>query len=92
MDDAVAGADAVPRRVLGTRIRRVKGDFLIGDEDKALLLEDIAAFIFVSLDGRRSTAAVARLVADEYGVDEEQALEDVLEFLGDLVEKKIVEW
>ncbi|WP_326615204.1 PqqD family protein (plasmid) [Streptomyces scopuliridis] len=92
MDELVERSDSVPRRVLGIRIRRMKDDFLIGDEDRALLIEDVAAFIFASLDGRRSTLKVAQLVAQEYGVDEEQALADVVEFLGDLTDQGIVEW
>ncbi|MFI1227187.1 MULTISPECIES: PqqD family protein [unclassified Streptomyces] len=70
----------------------MKDDFLIGDEDRALLIEDIAAFIFASLDGRRTTLDVARQVAQEYGIDEKQALSDVVEFLGDLADQGIVEW
>ncbi|MFF5488117.1 PqqD family protein [Streptomyces virginiae] len=92
MDEAVERSASLPRRVLGVRIRRMKDDFLIGDEDRVLLIEDSAAFIFASLDGRRSTLDVARLLAQEYGVDEEQALADVVEFLSDLVEQGIVEW
>ncbi|MGW5400108.1 PqqD family protein [Streptomyces sp. NPDC003952] len=92
MNDVVERSESVPRRVLGIRIRRMKDDFLIGDEDRALLIEDIAAFIFASLDGHRSTTAVAQLVAQEYGVDEETALADVVEFLGDLADQGIIEW
>ncbi|MEV2263098.1 MULTISPECIES: PqqD family protein [Streptomyces] len=92
MDELVEQGGSVPRRVLGIRIRRLKDDFLIGDEDRALLIGDSAAFIFASLDGRRSALQVARLLAQEYGVDEEHALVDVVEFLGDLRERGIVEW
>ncbi|MFE1367205.1 PqqD family protein [Streptomyces anulatus] len=92
MDEVVERSESVPRRVLGIRIRRVKDEFLVGDEDRALLIEDSAAFIFASLDGRTSTLQVARLVAQEYGVDEEQALADVVEFLGGLADQGIVEW
>jgi hypothetical protein len=92
MDEVVERSESVPRRVLGIRIRRMKDDFLIGDEDRALLIEDSAAFIFASLDGRRSTLQVARLLSQEYGVDEEQALADVVEFLGGLADQGIVEW
>ncbi|MCP9213328.1 PqqD family protein [Streptomyces cucumeris] len=92
MDEVVERSESVPRRVLGIRIRRMKDDFLVGDEARALLVEDSAAFIFASLDGRRSTLQVARLVAQEYGVDEEQALADVVEFLVGLADQGIVEW
>jgi hypothetical protein len=74
------------------RIRRVKGDFLIGDEDSALLLSGPAQLIYSSLDGRRSIADIARTIAEEYGVDEEEALADAREFLDDLAGKGVVEW
>lgn len=92
MDELVERSGSVPRRLLGIRIRRLKDDFLIGDEDRALLIEDSASFIFASLKGRRSTLQVARLLAQEYGVDEEHALADVVELLGNLGDRGIVEW
>ncbi|WP_327749789.1 PqqD family protein [Streptomyces europaeiscabiei] len=91
-DAALRSPDAVPRRALGIRIRRVNGDFLIGEEDRALLLTDVARLIFASLDGRRSISDVAHLVANEYAVDEDEALQDVREFLDDLTDKGIVAW
>lgn len=89
---APCSAQTVPRRSLGVRIRRVKGDFLIGDEDSALLLSGPAQLIYSSLDGRRSIADIARMIAEEYGVDEEEALADAREFLDDLAGKGLVEW
>ncbi|MFE3382967.1 PqqD family protein [Streptomyces anulatus] len=44
------------------------------------------------MDGRTCTRQVARLVAQEYGVDEEEAWADVVEFLGGLADQGIVEW
>ncbi|GAB2719129.1 PqqD family protein [Streptomyces bullii] len=93
MSDAeLRNPNAVPVRALGIRIRRVNGDFLIGQEDRALLLTDVAGLIFASLDGRRSVSDVAHLVALEYAVDAEEALHDVREFLDDLTDKGIVAW
>lgn len=93
MNDApIPGQDAVPRRALGIRIRKVNGDFVIGHRNQALLLSDVAGFIFTALDGRRTVTDVARLVAREYAVAEGQALTDVREFLDDLADKEIVEW
>ena len=82
----------VPRRTLGIRIRRVRGDFLLGDADRTMLLSGPAQFLFSSLDARRSVADVARLLAAEYGIDEEEALADTTDFLEDLVSRGIVEW
>ncbi|MEV1081983.1 PqqD family protein [Streptomyces sp. NPDC050211] len=84
--------EAVPRRSLGVRVRRVKGDFLIGVEDKALLLSGPAQLIYSSLDGARTVSEVSQLIAEEYGVGEEEALGDVREFLDDLAGRGLVEW
>lgn len=85
-------SDAAPRRALGTRIRRVPDGYLIGAEDQALQLDGPAALIFASLDGHRRPGDVARLVADEYDIDEDEALQDVHDFLDDLTARGIVEW
>ncbi|RKT05890.1 coenzyme PQQ synthesis protein D (PqqD) [Streptomyces sp. 3211.6] len=84
--------DAVPRRVLGTRIRLVRGDYWIGGEGDALQLTGPANIIFAALDGRRSVASVIRLVVTEYDVDPEEAAADVWEFLDDLTDRGIVAW
>ncbi|WP_247673898.1 PqqD family protein [Micromonospora sp. C51] len=84
--------EAVPRRTLGIRIRLVKGDLLIGEEDKAHLLSGPAQLIFASLNGECTVSDVSRLIAEEYGIDEQEALEDVREFLGDLTGRGWVEW
>ena len=84
--------EAIPRRALGTRIRRVKGDLLLGVEEKALSLNGPAVLIFELLDGQRSTAEVARRLADAYGIAEHEALVDVQDFLDDLSGRGIVEW
>ncbi|WST76996.1 PqqD family protein [Streptomyces sp. NBC_01136] len=93
MNDApnIAPCD-VPRRVLGIRVRRQGEDLLLGFEDNALLLEGAAVLIYMSADGTRSVGDVARVLVDEYGIDEEEALADVTEFLADLTVKKIIEW
>lgn len=82
----------VPRRALGTRIRLVNGEFMVGVEDHALHLAEPGSLIFSSLDGRRSLADVAALVAAEYDVEYQEALADVSNFLGDLTAEGIVEW
>ncbi|MFF2775542.1 PqqD family protein [Streptomyces sp. NPDC058052] len=84
--------DDVPRRVLGTRIRLVRGDFVIGMESEALHLTGPANTIFASLDGRRSVAGVIRAVADEYDADPEEVEADVREFLDDMTDRGIVTW
>ncbi|WP_406731358.1 PqqD family protein [Streptomyces sp. NBC_01794] len=89
---APRSGQTAPQRTLGVRIRRVKGDVLIGEEDKALLLSGPAELIYSSLDGRRTTADIARIIAAEFGVDEKEALADVGEFLDDLAGNGLIEW
>jgi hypothetical protein len=84
--------DDVPRRVLGTRIRLVRGDYWIGREDEALQLTGPAATIFASLDGRHSVGSVIQILVTEYDVDPEEAAMDVWEFLDDLTRRGIVAW
>lgn len=88
----VVGPTDTPRRVLGIRIRRIDGQLTVGVEDRALLLTDSAELIFMSLDGRRTVADVAGLLSAEYGVEAEEALADVAEFLGELRDQDIVSW
>ncbi|MFF2132093.1 PqqD family protein [Streptomyces olivochromogenes] len=84
--------EAAPWRSLGVRVRRVKGDFLIGEEDRALLLTGPAQLIYSSLDGKRTVAEIAQLIAEEYDIDEDEALGDAREFLDDLAARGVVEW
>ena len=46
--------------------------------------DEVGSFLYARLDGRRDAATLARLVSEAYVVDEEQALADVLSFLGEL--------
>jgi hypothetical protein len=82
----------VPRRVLGIRVRRSGEDVLLGFQDSALLLEGAAALVYTAADGARSVGEVARVLVDAYGIDEQEALADVTEFLADLTAQKVIEW
>ena len=84
--------DNIPRRVLGTRIRLVRGDYWIGVEDEALHLTGPATIIFASLDGQRTVASVIQLLVAKYDVDPEEAAADVWEFLDDLISRGVVAW
>ncbi|MFD6530256.1 PqqD family protein [Streptomyces sp. NPDC060184] len=91
-EQTVRDLDAVPHRVLGTRIRLVRGDYWIGGEGDALQLTGPANTIFAALDGLRSVAGVIRLVVTEYDADPEEVAPDVWEFLDDLTDRGIVAW
>jgi hypothetical protein len=91
-DNTPRSLDDVPRRVLGTRIRLVQGDYHIGVDDLTLHLTGPGNIIFACLDGRRSVAEVARLLVAEFGINQEEAIVDVREFLDELTDRGIVEW
>lgn len=83
-------ADAVPRRKLDARVRNYRNVTLVAGPTQALELSETAAFIWRSLDDRRSVAEVAALLRAEYDVDEATALADVSELLADLAAAGIV--
>jgi coenzyme PQQ synthesis protein D (PqqD) len=89
---ASRGPERVPQRVLGVRIRRVKGDFVLGIAGEALLLTGPARFIYALVDGRRDVAGMADALAAEYDIDRHEAMSDVGEFLEDLTDKGAIEW
>lgn len=84
--------DDVPRRVLGTRIRLVRGDYWLGGEGEALQLTGPANTIFAALDGQRSVAGVIQLLVAEYDVEPQEVTADVWEFLDDLTGRGMVAW
>jgi hypothetical protein len=84
--------ESIPRRVLGTKIRRVSGDLVVGDQDGALSLADSAEFLFKNCDGRRSVLDLAHLLAQEYDVGADEVFDDVVELLVFLGSRRLVEF
>jgi hypothetical protein len=68
-------------------IWRIVDDELIvvrpGDGD-LLVLNEVGAFIWQSMDGKQTVAELSRLVCDEYEVGPDEAQADVAEFLQEL--------
>jgi hypothetical protein len=69
----------VPR--LDVRVRRRDGTVFLGYGEQAVELSDVAAFLWSSIDGKRTVDELARLLVEEYGVDTEAAGADLGEFL-----------
>jgi hypothetical protein len=87
-----SGDAAVPCVPLNVRLRRQSGRYLAVGYEHTLELSDTAAFIWQQVDGRRSVAAIAELVSDEYAVDTATALADVRELLDDLAAHGLISW
>src|SRR6185436_4948164 len=76
--------------------RRVAGEYLLvpvfkgaAQMDFIFTANEIGSLIFRLLDGRRDARTIARLVSQEYEVDEERAHAEVIEFLRGLVEARL---
>ncbi|MGW6691568.1 PqqD family protein [Streptomyces sp. NPDC054961] len=84
-------ADAVPRRRLDARMRKYRGAFLVANAEETMELDEVAEFIFKRIDGERSVADIAGIVADAYDIAVDEALPDVLDMVGQFVDFGVVE-
>ncbi|PWR00956.1 pyrroloquinoline quinone biosynthesis peptide chaperone PqqD [Meridianimarinicoccus roseus] len=86
----LARIPALPR---GVRLHhdRVRGmEVLLGPE-RTLMLDGIGHAILSELDGQRSTGAIAADLAARFGAPPEQVTGDVVAFLQDLADKRLVD-
>lgn len=77
--------DVVARRVAGEHLL-VPVRSGVARMDFIFTANEVGSFVFGLLDGRRDTADLARLVSEEFDVDETSARRDVGVFLDLLVE------
>ena len=77
--------DIVSRRIAGEQIL-VPVRNGAAQMDYLFTANEVGSAIFALLDGRRSAAAIANLLSEEFDVDESRARADVLEFLETLCE------
>lgn len=59
--------------------------------ERGLELNDVAASIAKAIDGTRSVADIAAVLAEEYEADAAVIQKDVVAFLGDLQERGLLE-
>jgi hypothetical protein len=86
----------IPSRLATVVSKTIKGECLlvplssnIADMDSLYRLNATGAFIWNAIDGQKSIAEIARLVADEFEVDPDEAERDTLEFVTAI--KKFIE-
>jgi hypothetical protein len=82
---------SVPQVSLDTRVRRFRGALLVAVGEPTLELTDSAAFLFRAVVGVRSVAAIGAMLAEEYDIPTDDAVEDAAGFLAELVECGILE-
>jgi hypothetical protein len=78
----------VPERGLQVRVRKVAGQLVVAGPDGtgSVELSDTAALVWRAIDGRRTVREVGALLAAEYDVDAEDAVQDVLDLVAGLAE------
>lgn len=86
MDDS-----SVPQIRPDTRVRRFRGAVLVAGGNDTVEFSETAAFLFTAVDGERSVADIAALLATEYAVPTDVAVADTTEFLAGLVDGGFLE-
>lgn len=77
--------DALAKRALDARVRRVAGTQMVARGQDVLELNEVAAVVWNLADGSRSLVEISTHVMTEYEVSEEEALADVTEFVTEMV-------
>nr|WSX51415.1 PqqD family protein [Streptomyces sp. NBC_00974] len=68
------------------RVRKIRGTLVVAVPEQAFELAETTAFIWKRIDGVRSAGRIGELLAEEYEIDVETAVEDTVEVLAELVE------
>lgn len=86
--------DRVPRLPRGIMVRRdeTRGGWVLLAPERAVKLDDIGAAILAAVDGARSLEAIADKLAADFGAPRAQVAGDVAEFLGDLANRRMLEF
>ena len=85
-------ATAVPRLGRGVRLKHdeARGLWILLAPERMLELDDIAHEIVKRVDGKASLADIAGDLAQTFAADRDLILQDVTEFIDDLIGKRIV--
>lgn len=81
---------ALPRHIK-LRYDRARESWIVLGPERALVLDEIGADILQRVDGRRSVAAIVAQLAAEYDAAPEDIEADVMTFLQDLADKRMLE-
>jgi pyrroloquinoline quinone biosynthesis protein D len=82
--------ELVAQYSMDARFRKFRGKLLISNGEEALELDEVASFIFGQIDGERSVADIARILAGEYGISFEEAAADIADLLHQLADENVV--
>ena len=63
---------------------------ILADDSEINILNEVGSRIFALADGSRTVAEIAGLISEEFAIDTAAALNDVVEFLDDLVADNVM--
>lgn len=82
--------DLLTRRIAGESIIvPIRGN--LADLQRVFALDPVGEFVWEQLDGRRSVAEIAGAVAGRFDVARDEAVRDILEFVGELLNAGLIE-
>ncbi len=87
------GGDSILRRRREIAWRCIDDEALLINtrKDEMCHLNPVASFLWTSLDGTLTLRDIARKLVEEYEVEEEQALDDLIDFASELIDRGVAE-
>ncbi|MER5557162.1 PqqD family protein [Streptomyces sp. NPDC002506] len=87
---APVGPATVAALPLNVKIRNHRGKTIVGGYRHFYELTESAAFIWRQIDGVRTVSDIARLIAEEYDIDQATVVGDVVELFTELAEHDVI--
>ncbi|MGW8725180.1 PqqD family protein [Streptomyces sp. NPDC055808] len=84
------GPATVASLPLNVKIRNHRGKTIVGGYQHFYELTESATFIWRQIDGVRTVADIAQVIADEYDIDQATVVDDVVELFTELAEHEVI--
>ncbi|MEU2393556.1 PqqD family protein [Streptomyces sp. NPDC007369] len=91
LDDSTAvGPDSVASLPLNVKMRNHRGTMVVGGYEHFFELTGPAVSIWRGIDGKRTVRDIAALIAEEYDIDQESVVADIVELITELARHDVV--
>ncbi|KJY28241.1 PqqD family protein [Streptomyces sp. A1547] len=84
------GPGSVASLPLNVKIRNHRGTTVVGGYEHFFELTASAAHIWRQIDGRRTVRDIAALIAEEYEIDQESVVQDIVELFTELAQHDVL--
>ncbi|WP_030152796.1 PqqD family protein [Streptomyces sp. NRRL S-244] len=88
--DVQVGPGSVASLPLNVKIRNHRGTTVVGGYEHFFELTASAAHIWRQIDGKRTVSDIAALIAQEYDIDQESVVQDIVELFTELARHDVV--